>query len=404
MNEQQARLVGARVRARRVANRQTQAVVAGLAGISTDYLYQIERGRKLPAVSVLTELARVLNVSVATLLDERRTTSRGRPDVTDTGAQLYRALTQPITFIEPPTLAELEGQVRSAWRIWQTSPRRYSALAERLPTLIAKSDLVERQYRNMGTENERRLAHGCAVDLYCLLRTVAKRVGRMDLSLLVADRAVRSAETIDDPLRLAAARWNLAHVLLADDQPQGAEDVTMQAVDALNPLIRACDGEAMALSGALTLLGAMSSSRAGKVDEARERVRSVVPLATRTGECNVCWTAFGPTNVAMYAVSVEAEAGEAAEALRLAEQVDRARSPSIERRVAFVLEQAESHARRRDFASALVLLHTVGREAPEDVVHRPAVRHLVHTVVQRGRRSIAAEAMSFAEQVGVALE
>src|SRR5256885_10459968 len=37
----------------------------------------------------------------------------------------------------------------------------------------------------------------------------------------------------------------------------------------------------------------------------RSRVRKVVPLAERTGERNVYWTAFGPTNVAMYAVSVE---------------------------------------------------------------------------------------------------
>lgn len=33
-------------------NHQTQAVVAGLSGITTDYLYQIERGKKLPALPV----------------------------------------------------------------------------------------------------------------------------------------------------------------------------------------------------------------------------------------------------------------------------------------------------------------------------------------------------------------
>lgn len=40
-------------------------MVAGLAGITADYLYQIEHGMKLPTVAVLTKLAGVLGVSVA---------------------------------------------------------------------------------------------------------------------------------------------------------------------------------------------------------------------------------------------------------------------------------------------------------------------------------------------------
>jgi hypothetical protein len=151
----------------------------------------------------------------------------------------------------------------------------------------------------------------------------------------------------------------------------------------------------------LTLLGALASVRQGQVWTARERVRAVVPLAERTGERNVHWTAFGPTNVAMYAVSVEVEAGETAEALRLAERVDHDHSPLIERRVAFLIEQAKSYTQRRDYASALALLQAAGREAPEDVAHRPAARQLLRTVIHRGRRGIAAEAAQLADRVGL---
>lgn len=65
MDEQLARAIGERVRARRTAGRRKKTVVAGLAGITADYLYQIERGMKLPTVAVLTKLAGVLGVSVA---------------------------------------------------------------------------------------------------------------------------------------------------------------------------------------------------------------------------------------------------------------------------------------------------------------------------------------------------
>ncbi|WIX92572.1 helix-turn-helix transcriptional regulator [Amycolatopsis sp. DG1A-15b] len=41
----------------RTAARRTKTVVAGLAGITPDYLYQIERGQKLPTIPVLAQLA-----------------------------------------------------------------------------------------------------------------------------------------------------------------------------------------------------------------------------------------------------------------------------------------------------------------------------------------------------------
>jgi hypothetical protein len=105
--------------------------------------------------------------------------------------------------------------------------------------------------------------------------------------------------------------------------------------------------------------------------------------------------------VAMHAVSIEVEAGEAAEGLRLAERVDHDRSPSIERRVAFLLEQAKRYTQRREFAGALLLLQAASREAPEDMVHRRAARNVLRSVVQRGRRGVATEAMRLAEHVGM---
>jgi hypothetical protein len=56
----------------------------------------------------------------------------------------------------------------------------------------------------------------------------------------------------------------------------------------------------------------------------------------------------------MYAVTVEIEAGEVAEGLRLAEQIDHRRSPSIERRVAFLLDQAKPGS--TDWLSVIILV------------------------------------------------
>lgn len=400
MDEQLAKALGARVRARRVANHRTQAVVAGLAGITTDYLYQIERGKKLPTVAVLTQLANVLRCSAGYLLGEQ-TPSPDHAQPLQAVDMLYKALTLPAPAYAPPPVSELQRHVQAAWTTWQQSPYRYSKLATQLPVLINDVVLAERAYDGESEAAQRRAVRRCAVDLYGLLRTVAKRMGRIDLALLVADRAIRAAEAADDPLRLAAARWNLAHVLLAEREVEGAAAVAKQAADTIRPRVDAGDLDATAMYGALQLLGAMAGVRRGQVWAARERVHEAARLAERTGERNVCWTAFGPTNVAMHAVSVEVEAGETAEALRLAEHVGYDRSPSIERRVAFLLEQAKGHEQRREYASSLLLLQTASREAPEDVAHRPTARQLFNTVIQQGRRSVAGEAARLAAQLGV---
>ena len=87
----------------------------------------------------------------------------------------------------------------------------------------------------------------------------------------------------------------------------------------------------------------------------------------------------------------------------MAEQVDHDRSPSIERRVAFLLDQAKGQVQRRDYGSALVMLSATERKAPEDLKHRPAAHRLLETLVRRARRSVATEAARLATRVGAPL-
>lgn len=401
MDEQLAATIGERVRMRCLASRLPKTVIAGLAGITPDYLYQIERGLKLPTVTVLKQLAEVLNVSADELLSsssKREAPTRPRP----AGDALYRALTRPLASdVAAVDVKTLRRNVLDAWKTWQTSATRYSQLAPELPALVADTEHALRSGVN-GSAADRREVQCCAADLYALLRSVAKRLGRVDVSLLAADRAIRAGENADDPLRLAMAQWNLAQVLLADGEAEGAEDVAMQAAEALSRWMED-DLDAVALRGALLLVGSIAAARRGYVWRARERVQTVEPLAKRTGERNTLWTVFGPTNVAMHAVSVEVEAGAAADGLRLAERIDHDRSPSIERRVAFLLDQAKGQVQRRDYGSALVMLSATEREAPEDLKHRPAAHKLLETLVQRARRSVATEAARLATRVGAPL-
>ncbi len=385
------RRIGERLRERRLALHKKQTVVAGLAGITTDYLYQLERGKKLPTLPVLVALARVLQVPLDHLTSEDAVAVARSPARHDD--DLYVALTYPPA-VDPPAIdaTALQQQVREVWRIWQTSPQRYSAVQARLPVLLAQ---VQSQPSN--TDGDAKQTAACASDLYGLVRSYAKRTGRLELSLLAADRAIRSSELLDDPVQFAIARWNLAHVLLADRQIDGAEQVALRGAEAL--ALCPQSKPTLALHGSLLLVGAMAASRRGEHWTARRRVEQAMRLAERTGDCNAGWTAFGPTNVAMHAVCIEVEAGEAAEALRLGECIEHRRSVSIERRVAFLLDQARGYQQRGDNAGALLQLLEAEREAPEDMQHRQAAHRTVHSLIHRARPPIAAQAARLADRI-----
>ncbi|WP_067479465.1 hypothetical protein [Actinomadura hibisca] len=119
-------------------------------------------------------------------------------------------------------------------------------------------------------------------------------------------------------------------------------------------------------------MAAIAAVRKKEVWTARERLQQKALLASEeAGEGNVFWTVFGPTNVALHAMAVEMEAGETAEALRLADEIAITRCSSVERRASFRLELARGCEQRRDDHGVLLHLLEVERQAPEDMSYNP---------------------------------
>lgn len=390
--------IGERIRFHRQARKKTQAVVAGLAGVTEDYLSQIERGLKTPSATLLHRLARILVVPTSALFGESPAAA-ATPGHPVSGAIHAALASAGRDGAAAQDLADLRGRVDSAWQIWQTSPRRYSEVGPLLPGLITDVQGAVRALRGDGDSAARREVARIAADMYFLLRTFTKRIGRTDLSLLVADRGLRAAEDADDQLRIAAATWNIGQVLLATNEPEVAEEIVIRAAEALAPDLGR-DLDATALSGALWLVAVIASARKGDAWTARDRLREYVrPAAERTGEGNVFWTVFGPTNAALHAVSVEMETGEAAEALRLADDVDVTRCPSIERRATFALEMARCYGLRHEDPGVLLHLLAAEREAPEDMRHNVLARDLVRGLLRRARPSLAPQVRELAQRI-----
>jgi transcriptional regulator with XRE-family HTH domain len=391
--------VGERVRFYRQARRKTQAVVAGLAGVTEDYLSQIERGLRTPSTALLHRLARALGVPTSVLFGESpaEAATPGHP----LSAAINTALASRGTADNGPApdLALLRDRVEAAWVSWQASQHRYTQTGPLLPSLITDVESATRALRRSDDAAQRREAHRTAADLYFLLRTFTKRIGRTDLSLLVADRGLRAAEDADDPLRIAAARWNLGQVLLTTGEPEVAEEVTIKAAEEIRPHPDT-DHDHAALYGALWLVAAIAAARNGDGWTARERLREHArPAAARTGEGNVLWSVFGPVNVGLHAVSVEMETGEASEALRLADDIDASASPSIERRATFALDLARCYDQRHEDAGVLLYLLSAEQESPEDLHYNLLARDLVRGLLRRARPSLAPKVRDLAQRI-----
>ena len=390
--------IGERVRFYRKGR--SQAVVAGLAEITENYLSQIERGLKTPTVGVLQRLAGVLGVPVSVLLGEPASASESaiHPAAPAIQAALMSYEREEA---DPVSVDELRARVKSAWQTWQATALRFSGIAPLLPELI--TDVQQAQIVARGNAPEYRELQRVAVDLYFLLRTVCKRIGRPDLALLVADRAMTAAAEADDPLRTLGAEWNLGQILLSQGEAEAALDRTVRTAQELEPRLTDLPTEYTALCGALWLNAATAASRLRDAWKARDLIRErAEPLSRRVPDSsNILWTVFGPTNVALHAVGVEMEAGETAEAMRIAEEIDVSGSPSMERRTTFYLQLATCYDQRRDDMGVLVHLQGAQETGPEDLRFNSVSRELVRGLLKRSRSSIAPQARRLAADIGM---
>jgi transcriptional regulator with XRE-family HTH domain len=391
--------IGDRIRHYRGPRRQD--VVAGLVGITPDYLSQIERGLKIPSLPILHAIAQELGVPTAALIADNPAPSSEVPDTTEPG--IVQALMGYGPPRSAPTLAPatLRERVEGAWRAWQSSSTRFTDMATVLPGLIADAEHAARTHRSAGDTGARRDVMRATADLYFLLRSYLRRTGRVDLSMMAADRAVRAAEEADDPLRIAAAQWNLGHILLTAREPDGAEQAALRAVEQLRAAPVA-EPDRVAMSGALQLVAVVAEARRRDWWAARRRLRERArPAAQQVGEGNLLWTVFGPTNVALHEMSIEMEAGEASEALRTADAIDTSGLPSMEREFTFTLEVARCYDLRREEAAVLLHLLELEQLAPEDLARTPMARDMILAVIRRARAMHARQAEKLAERIGI---
>jgi len=404
-----ARTIGENIAYHRKRLGLSQVEFAGTIGKSESWVSQVERGKRgIDRISVLQVVADALNVSVAELQGDSASET---PDGADSQPEAFETLRLALTghpavseVISPgssrsagdlPDLDALRKSYASVWPMVHES--RYGELAPLLSRLISDLELAIR--RSPEADEARRLL----VDSYQAASAALAKTGDGDAAWIAADRAALMSETIGSPLALAASLFRMAHVFLSLGLIQQTQKVALSAASALESRIDSdSDIETLSLYGAFHLVLAVAASRENERAETHEHIATAREVATRVGSGhNAFGTEFGPMNVALHAVSVAVELGDAGQAIELSHDIDSGEL-SPERQARYLIDLAAAYAMRRQIGDALHCLMEAETLTPEQARTHPLARSVARDLLQLSGGRVRPELRELAERFGIA--
>jgi transcriptional regulator with XRE-family HTH domain len=402
--------IGERIAIYRRRRGLTQLVLAGLIGRSESWLSQVERGiRPIDRLSVLIDIAHILKVNVTDLTGQPFSLAPNGGLENDAVHAIRHALTRYDVIpavVDPahgkhaaaPDVASLQRHLRRAWQLRQAA--RYSELGAALPRLMADTERATRELEGI----DRLAAFAVLTETYHVTAMALKKFGENELAWIAADRGVLAAERAEAPLLMAVSARTVGQVFMSAGRLDEADSVSAAALKALEPRLGNPSPEHLSVWGALLLTRAMIAARKNDRPTAQQFLREAQAIAGRLGQDrNDFWTIFGPTNVAIHAVSVDVELGDPAAGLRKAPSVDPSRlSPElVERRVYHMIDVARGYAQQRNDAAAVLTLLEAERVAPEEVRYHVIVPELLRELLKRERRAATPGLRPLAARVGV---
>lgn len=316
------------------------------------------------------------------------------PPLADLAAVMLASGREPS---EPAPVPQLRTQVLAAWQLRQRAS--YEALAQLLPGLISQAEMSVSILDGVDQEQASRIV----VHSYNAASSLLKTLGDAPLALLAADRAVRAARLLDDPVLVAAAMYRLANVLLTTHRLDDTKAVALQAAGLIEPG-KVQTPRSLGMWGGLLLTAAVASARTGDESDARELMGEARTAGRLLGTDHAdLYTIFGPTNVAIHGVQVAVELHNGRDAVRRSHQVDPDRLPSslIERRGQFLIDVAHGHVLEDDNAAAVTTLLRANQIAPEQVRLSRDAHELTCTLLGRERTGATPGLRDLAARIGI---
>ncbi len=358
---------GDRLKVARRAAGLTQEQLAERAAVNVDTIRKLEQNqRQSMRVTTANALASAIGIETTALLLGTAATEATQ----DPQLLLIRQALVPANHFAPatdddaedtaPTPAAIRQSAEDAWTLYHAGE--FASLSNILPGLIAEARVSAREHANGSTA----AAHAALAKTLQLGAHAMVQNQMEDLALLGLDQAMAAAQRADDPLLAAMMANSVAWVFLRTGRLADSERVATATADGIEPTFRRSAPHHVAVYGGLLLSAMTAAARQQRFDLARELLAVAQAAAQRIGEDSTDrWTTvFGPTSVAMQAVSLEAAAGEWHRVLDLSQHVPLSGKTPTSWKVRFLLDVAHAQADTHRDSDAVETLRTIRRLAP----------------------------------------
>jgi len=296
---------------------------------------------------------------------------------------------------EPVPLATLRAAVTGIRAGFQNA--RYDRMATSLPPLIATATAT----RDHADGQERAAASTLLADTYITAASFMVKLNDDPLAWTTADRALQAAQAGEDPLTLAEARRAVATVLRRTGRPAQARDLLLSAAGAIEPGQRPAPDQ-LSMYGMLLEVAAYTAAVDGNRRAAVEYLGEATATAARLGsDANHRFTAFGPSGVILYQVSVAQVLGDSGTAIEYAKKLRPAVITTAERQGRYWVDVARAYHQWGTPERCYRALLAAERAAPAEVSYRPPVHRMTKDLLRADRRRSLPGLRVFAQRIGV---
>jgi transcriptional regulator with XRE-family HTH domain len=276
----------------------------------------------------------------------------------------------------------------------QRAAASFSKASRNLPSLLRDLQVAA----EVCVGDERRTAFGLLTSAYECAMQYLYKLGHVSDATLATERVVWSAQETGDPLRVLAARWYDAGEFLSIGEHDEAGAIIDGALTELAG-IKGPGPEAVSLKGAFELKASLNYARAADGKAAEGHWKRAGRSADQLGEDrNDFQLQFGPTNFAIWGVSLPVEMGKGRLAVERAGRVKLPEQYSPERRSHHFIDVGRAHFYNGQREEALGAFLTAERLAPQATRMHAGVRETVGTMIRTQKRG---QVIEFGIRLGV---
>ncbi|QNT91839.1 XRE family transcriptional regulator [Streptomyces griseofuscus] len=234
--------------------------------------------------------------------------------------------------------------------------------------------------------DQRRETFGLLTSGYECAMQYLYKLGHISDATLATERVVWSACETEDPLRVLASRWYDAGEFLSIGEHDEAGAVIDSALTELGA-VREASPEVVSLRGAFHLKAALNSVRSETAAVAEQHWEKAKVAAEELGEDrNDFELQFGPTNVAIWGVSLPVEMGRGRVAVERAGKVRLPSEFSPERHSHHLIDVGRAYFYNGQRQEALGAFIKAERLAPQATRMHAGVRETVGTMIRTQKR------------------